>query len=362
MQDYNPKVFVVSWSPNGIRLCESLSQEIIKSHREGISTWFNCSIADFMPYLVEKIQDVNPDILVFGFTQSAKPGDYFFSDLMRNQLPDFFYHEIGKSKFMGFGGYLSGRGIRIAVYAHKNYLPEVFRTSKNKYDITFESYSCATLAGTGGIAAYLQTTAGTLCFICVSLPDETQTLIEARRFDDYSIRQRYVDKISKCLNAIVTKLYVRHKVYPDAVVLFGNFGYKIIFERKVPASRAIQFMASIENPDEWKEIRSGDELYREIMANKVGYFFSEGVDDKGPQFLPNCPMIVGRPNLCQTQEIRNRFAECFEIETTQSVAPSWCERILYSGKFKALEYSRFDVGETMRNSTHAGVYSVLQFS
>ena len=99
-----------------------------------------------------------------------------------------------------------------------------------------------------------------------------------------------------------------------------------------------------------------DEL-KEQMSRKNIYEFKEGIDNKGPEFIPTCKMIKGRgeDKYWKTGKLDQRI-------------PSWCDRILYNnfGKdkelIKCVNYDRFDYGEAMKKSDHAAVISIFEIS
>jgi len=219
------------------------------------------------------------------------------------------------------------------------------------------------LKSKGAVASYLKIpTMEPIVFICAHLPFDADSLKQSYLNKNPKIREKSISYCNLSFNYLLQELVFNvqlgTKVKPmdvSHVFFFGDLNYRVFsmepdFENAFLPSNTEIFSRI------WKE---NDELYQELKKGRILIDFKEGVDNKGPLFLPTCKMKKPRQEIEQATCI----ADIFNIGQGQR-KPSWCDRILFYDlkdgilKTKCLEYDRLDSGETMKKSDHAAIYGL----
>lgn len=389
------RIMVFSWNTESINLCETLDADRMNYNRSGwnlfgmtATKWqYKCEIPDFYPKLAEFIIQNTPDIIVIGFQEDRYPGSYFHSHLLPEEMTKIGYGLVKRTKLMGVGvttykNSLKGdpheRGLRVSVYAKSHLIPLIEKEEKEMRiaigDDGQEEYLCSSslTRGKGATVSYLMLPGfGRLAFICCHLPFNARSLILERQHKNKMLRQNELNESNVCFNNIIESLVLFKTPMPTHVIYFGDFNYRMGDHR--PASKVADlFNDNFENPgfinDLYKEY---DEL-REQMRRKNIYDFLEGVNNQGPTFVPTCKMVKGRiTSTCYDKENNEGIqafegTDCWKTGKQDQRVPSWCDRILYQ-KFGddnhnliCTYYNRFDVGDVMSKSDHAGVLSMFE--
>ena len=100
-----------------------------------------------------------------------------------------------------------------------------------------------------------------------------------------------------------------------------------------------------------------DELRQQMKKNNI-YSFCEGVNNSGPQFLPTCKL----------DKDRGENDIIWKLGKYDQRNPSWCDRILYQTykndtyNITCTKYDRFQSGQVMSDSDHAGVIGIYSLS
>lgn len=314
--------------------------------------------ADFFPALKEEILLNSPDIFVIGFQEDRKPGSYFHSYFLPNKMKEIDYKLLKRTRLMGIGlttmqginqGDFFQRGLRISVYCKKN-LYETLKFEEREMCLAMgnegQSYYYDNLFfSKGAIVSYLVLPKiGRIAFICCHLPFDSSSLIKAKKSENNFLRQNAINISNVCLNKIIEELVLSKDCVPNHVILFGDLNYRV--------SNTIIKNNSIEDLN-LNLMYSFDELKSQMNKENI-FSFSEGIDNKGPSFLPTSKL--------------NRFRQYKWGKFMQRI-PSWCDRILYA-KFKeegnpynlsCKKYERFDRGYSMSLSDHAAVYGIYDF-
>jgi len=368
----NYKITTFCWNTESIRLCETLSKEKKLANRGRYNTenWYDCEIADFTEELNYRIKESSPDVFVVAFQEDAYPGSYYHSHLLLDSekgdgiMPSLGYKLIGRSKMIGAGvttykaakqADVKARGLRMSVYA------------KQDIDVKLSDqreYICDSVLkrGKGATAIYLQFPNYIVAVINAHFPFDAKSLTEYKTSNDPMIRQTAIYPSNICFNNIVRNLVNDHKDYVDIVILMGDLNYRVT--TSLDASLVAQeLLDSYNDPDKniIKKYILFDELRQQIMKNNV-YSFMEGLGDQGPLFLPTCKMIKDRNFTCRFHDeaVPAEGKDCWNVGKHDQRTPSWCDRILYMDRCKnygilCVHYDRFDYGETMLESDHAGV-------
>jgi len=393
------RIMIFSWNTESISLCETLNSDTANYNRTswgglnifGIgATWwqYKCEIPDFYPKLVEFIEQNSPDIIVIGFQEDRYPGSYFHSHLLPEEMPKIGYDLVKRTKLMGVGvttykntikGDPHERGLRVSIYAKSKLVPII---AKEETEMRMaigndgqDEYLCSSFVtrGKGATVSYLMLPGfGRLAFICCHLPFNARSLITERLYNNRMLRQNELNQCNVCFNNIIENLVLFKNPTPTHVIYFGDFNYRLADPR--PASEvANELNDNFQNTALIHDLYLEYDELREQMRRKNIYEFSEGVSNKGPDFVPTCKMVKGRiPNTCYSSEKEDLQAyegtDCWKTGNQDQRVPSWCDRILYQ-KFGddphnliCTYYNRFDVGDTMAKSDHAGVLSIFELA
>jgi hypothetical protein len=399
------KIFTFIWNTESVRLGESLIQAELDEHRKGYTTTyrFACELADFLPPLIDRINQESPDIIAIGFAEDASPASYAHSHLLPNEMPKHGYKLVKRTRMMGVGVTtykalfsfdLKMRGLRTSIYAKTNLANTILAGERDLFTdigVTQKEYICSSmfLRNKGATGSYIRVPdVGTIAFINVHLPFNSSGLMESVMKDDAMIRYNDVLSQNVCFNEIYRNLVLELEIKPDYVIYMGDFNYRlkpIIVGPEHPltnysnGSGNIRHFGAFEmsgvfeergDLDLYHEIyRSCDELYEQMHKQNI-YTFEEGVNNRGPLFLPTCKLVKGRPEgydiPVPLPRSRPRMSsKYFKLGLANQRTPSWCDRILYQRlnnrrlPICCNTYERFDVGKVMKKSDHAGVISIL---
>lgn len=389
------RIMVFSWNTESISLCETMDAKTAEYNRTGwnvfgvkATTWqYKCDIPDFYPRLGEFVTQNSPDIIVIGFQEDRYPGSYFHSHLLPEEMPKIGYELVKRTKLMGVGvttykNTLKGdpheRGLRVSVYA-KSHLVPLIEKEETEMRIAVgndgqDEYLCSSFVtrGKGATVSYLMLPGfGRLAFICCHLPFNARSLITERLYKNRMLRQNELNQSNVCFNNIIENLVLFKKPVPTYVIYFGDFNYRLADPR--PASEvADELNDKSEDTGFIRDLYHEYDELREQMRRKNIYELSEGVSNQGPSFVPTCKMVKGRiTSTCYDKEEGIKAYEgtdCWKTGRQDQRVPSWCDRILYR-KFGddphnliCTYYDRFDVGEVMAKSDHAGVLSMFELT
>lgn len=398
--DTQYKILVFSWNSQSVRLCESLDDQRIEYNRSGFGVqWpYQCEKADFYPKLTEQIVEKDPDIVVVGFQEDAEPGSYFHSHLLPEEMPKIGYNLVKRTKLIGIGKitYDSAwdldfklRGLRLSVYAKPQLTGAMLITEQDMRaqlgnDGQY-SYICTSslTRSKGAVCAYLMIpNRATIAIINSHLPFNSRSLITSRRQNNYMLRQNELNHSNLCFNNIYENLvlYPPMKDKPVHVIYFGDLNYRLSDERD--SDIVCEELLKNSNDKEYLErlYREHDELLQQMQKGNI-YKLKEGIDNKGPNFIPTCKMNKERISTEFRENIDSIIEDlgedsdgagdvCFKLGRYNQRVPSYTDRILYAKvenradkyQLRCEYYDRFDHGECMKKSDHAAVMAVLTLS
>ena len=411
------KLLIFTWNTQSVKLCETDSESVSDQHRSGyqfmgmtLTSWrYTCAMPDFWPFLLEKIQLHNPDVVVIGFQEDRHPGSYFHSHFLPEKMPEYGYTLVKRTKMLGLGKTSYDnlkrmdpmrRGIRCSVYSKELLKFQIERRELSLRTLLppdgQDEFVCSSgsssslIRGKGGTISYLSLPEiGTIAFVCVHLPFNSRTLIEQKVTQDKMIRQTELNSCNAHFNQIVSA--VLHNLDGvNHVFFFGDLNYRLSSELSaaglqkmlkerllteapvkildtVPSSssgKVVEAIKEEDNSDEETEkiydhilpnlytelYTKYDELYEQMNRGNI-YHFQEGVNNAGPQFDPTYKLDHNRR---------------WKLGRWDQRVPSWCDRILYRDNFesshrvKCLAYERFDCGKTMAQSDHAAVLGIYE--
>jgi hypothetical protein len=385
------RIFAFIWNTQSVRLCETMDPAESTSHRTGVLSpyRFAAEIPDFFLPLMEQIRKHDADLIVIGFQEDASPGSYFHSHFLISEMPKHGYHLVKRTKLMGVGDttYQSLfemdfklRGLRASIYAKTILAQQILEeedTLTKDIGTTQKEYVCSYMfRNKGATCSYIRVPrVGTIAFINAHLPFSSKSLLQSALQRDPMVRTNHVLSQNIAFNEIYRRLILDLKVPPDYVIYMGDFNYRVNSEHgATQISNALQERGCQEL---YRQIYLHyDELHQEMSKYNI-YVLEEGVNNEGPLFLPTAKMskqrtmdydkgLDGHGDLSQPYQITNALAgTCFKTGVADQRIPSWCDRVLYKtitehgSKMQCLCYQRFDVGQTMKKSDHAGVISVF---
>lgn len=413
MDDTRLKILVFSWNTASVGLCETLDSNVKNKNRSGFTTWrWDSDLADFWVPLKKRIKDESPDVVAIGFQEDRRPGSYFHSHLLPEEMEAMGYYLLRRMTQMGVGvttyknlvnnGDPMVRGLRTSIYIKNKHKHELAITEQywSENGGKFEyNHSSPLTRSKGASAIYMSfPSIGNLVFINCHLPINASSLIEANRKKNPMIRQNHLNETNTAFNHIFDQAVLYQKMLRNVdndnnthILYFGDFNYRLVESRNaVEVGCEIMKAYYDDNPEILTKLYSeSDELLHQMRKENI-YTLSEGVEGEGPRFLPTCKMVKGRRPLSKTPfddtvddygflkiESSIKPSIPFERETRSRYNlgkfnqrnPSWCDRILYTDQIKnssssdrklvCTAYESFDEGSTMSKSDHAGVLGLF---
>jgi hypothetical protein len=243
------------------------------------------------------------------------------------------------------------RGLRLAVFKNKISKIDIYSVEKS-------SFICPGIRnmltyGKGGVVINLRTSAGSCSFLNIHLPFDSFSLVKPKELRTEAVRWQ-----ANCFNHLyknTTDIY-----NPDYIIVMGDLNFRVKIDNNSNSLQIAQKIFSEKDEMDYnlKLISENDELTL-LKADGVLPNLIEGVDNKGPQFLPTCKMLQGRSDT-------NYGIDSYLLGSIYQRAPSWCDRILYKSfdpnyTIKCIEYDRWECGD-MVLSDHTSVYSIIELS
>ena len=390
-EDKSVKIFCFTWNSESIRIAEAVRH----SGEEPLSIlseyWYKCEQPDFLPELLQKVfckgeeaenneeKQCKYDLLVFSLQESAKPGDYLLNAIA-NELGNR-YTLLRRQRMLGVGKtswtslardwQIKLRGVRIAVFARKEFeerialLGDAFVPCPGRERLTH---------GKGAVAVVLRVVdIGIIAFINVHLPFDSKTL-------DGSNQARIQSGVAfqnKALNSVIE--YVRDQYRGiHYVFLMGDLNYRVLHRENQVDARAMYHLLN-QGPEQRRIIyETRDELKQSINYGALPPFL-EGIENKGPDFMPSAKMTRDR------SPSGNTSIEAYKLGTNFQRNPSWTDRIIYAshreleqterpqrlraeygriiegdGDILCTLYDRFEQGKTMTKSDHSSVIGAFE--
>lgn len=380
------RIFTFIWNTQSIRLGESLCEEELKTHRDQKLTGYRypCQRPDFFEPLMNKIMEFNADIVIIGFQEDAYPGSYFHSHVLSDEMPKYGYKVIQRTKLMGVGvttykaifNYdLKMRGLRTSIYAKKELAESILREDNVVHrDLghnTMEYVCNACTRNKGGVASYIRIPSiGMFSIINCHLPFDSKTILDSTLKQDPIIRQDAISYQNIAFNEIYRTLVMDLQHQPDYVIYMGDFNYRL--STVGDGLNTFDIVNAIENrkdPDIYNLCyKKFDELLEQKNKGSI-YPLDEGVDNTGPTFMPTGKLSKYRPENYDKNTGGDHTpmgSKIFKLGTSHHRCPSFCDRILYNNvnsklpQMRCIYYDRFDHGNVMKMSDHAGVIAVFE--
>ena len=386
-------ILALTWNTESVLIAETLQrngQEPVSFYSE---SWLGCKQPDFLPELFKKhiFEDEGSEhaqgkhhLIVVALQESAKPGDYLLSHAFGGQLGER-YVLVKRGRMMGVGrttlnafrreGAVRTRGLRMAIYARKDFISFVHFQAEKAVLCTMQDYLTR---GKGGYGIVLRVDGfGLMAFLNVHLPFVASTLRKGNHARQATGVRQQDDAFNNILKQFLHRQALHH------LFVLGDLNYRV--QNPANVVNAADLCAAMGQKEEFRKkiYLECDELRKSITSKNLPLAFEEGVDNNGPSFMPTAKMHHQRDS-------GSTVPGSYKFGTNNHRNPSWCDRILYlPGSLQktptisqllaeALErnkdqdvtdddlissnssavctyYDRFESGETMTNSDHSAV-------
>jgi len=415
------KIMAFTWNTDGLSICKSNVTKKVgaKTQKVGnIINTKNCVVPDFMEELRDKIKQENtrPHILIFS-TQGEPNKNTYFKDFLNDTLSTIGYYRISYQKFENISEVQSGNkvrtefkdgAIRQSIFIENSFKDNIVKIKSTSLGYLFntaltpvQTTNCQDgERNSGAIATYIQLLGyGTIALITVHLPAGVRALgVNSGKSEDYAYYRENIRAANRlCMLHIIEKFIV--KVKDDFnlhyAILMGDLNYTIegaiqsgsksyknsleFIEKAIPdktrdfSSYARNLYRGTDRPDV-NNIKYADELRQEIETSKTRLsIFQEGVNNKGPEFLPNWNMLSIDASKKGEAKREKRMKNCLKKTESASLCydnsefhPCWRDRILYANagkttddqKIKCVEYYSYDSGN-INYSDHAAIVGIF---
>ena len=376
------KILCMTWNTESINICAYGTDN--KWYGKTYPPLFRPDKCYKAIQLINRIKDMvllnSVDILVFGFQESAKPGDYFMSFSLPQFLKDIGYVLIKRERAIGAGlttlTKRKLRGLRMSVFAKRSIYENIdIKVASSSFrpcgSNVFEKMTQEIVRGKGGLQFTIDIDGfRRYMFVNYHLPFKASRLNPTNPDKDLLLSLQ-----TECFKGTYKKFIEENK--PDYSFVFGDLNYRVKgmnenqmfnqdntikknynhwYENYDELNRLIKEISETDKALEgWEDIEIGKVILSEHYKG-----FREGPNDDGPGFAPTCKMMKGRGLDCT-----DRF--CYQVTHKDGNLrlPSWCDRILYSHRnankphIEAIIYDRIDSDVAMTCSDHAGVYGIF---
>jgi hypothetical protein len=322
-------IFAFTWNTESVLIAETLQrngQEPVSFYSE---KWLGCRQADFLPDLVHTHIFGEDDgagkhhLIIMALQESAKPGDYLLSHTFGNQLGER-YVLVKRGRMMGIGrttlnalrkeGAVRARGLRLAVYARKDFAPFVHFQAEKSVPSTMQDHLTR---GKGGYGIVLRVDGfGLMAFLNIHLPFTASTLAHGNHSRLATGVRQQDEAFCNILEQFLSRRALHH------LFVLGDLNYRVLNPGNIVDSAGL--CAAMATQPEFRQriYDECDELRQSLNSCHLPLPFQEGIDNQGPQFMPTAKMQHSR-------EPGSTTAGAYKYGRQNFRNASWCDRILY---------------------------------
>lgn len=382
-------IMCFSWNADGLRLCETMSQNKGDAERKGFKAFISrkkpCLASDFFEEIRININDRHPSLVVMTTQDEDTKDTYFHSDLLPVSMSEIGYSLLKRDKLDKIGemasgivprrvitGTPSGSALRMSIYADYNIIQGLKSEEKILDNFFGNNGQAETTCDqgdriSGAIVSYVwHENYGKFAFIAAHLPSGITSLKIGNNLSYESYRSASKSSNILCLlkiyNQFISSLPMESR--PDHIFLLGDLNYEIVIPNKTHLEIISELSANI-SAAKLKELQKYDEL-KKAMEEVPLLGFKEGVSSEGPLFVPTWKLARGRPDTCSPGNGATKIdTTCFAGSSETIRGIGWHDRILYKEMMTSnyiahcTGYNRIDV-KNMHQSTHAGVTSFFE--
>ena len=372
-------VFCMTWNTESVNICayrdgKWYGRKSPPVYLKADKCYKSLELIERIKMIIKRNEEI--DLMVFGFQESAKPGDYFFSWSLPEFLKKEGYVMLKRERAIGIGlttfTKQKLRGLRLSLFIKRSiYENLAIRIVSTSFNPCGGEYTKELVRGKGGLQMTLDIEGfGKYMFINYHLPFSPHRLNP-----DNPKKGELLLFQTDCFTDTYKKFIKQNN--PDYVFVMGDLNYRIQglredqmfdkndkirkdqfgkwYEDYDELHKLVDRMSQTDEPfEDWELLGTGERISEE------GKDLREGIDNKGPEFSPTCKMMKGREPDCTDRM-------CYQVTHKDGNfrLPSWCDRILYSHRnlskphIVPVVYSRIDEGSMMTCSDHAGVYGIF---
>lgn len=359
------KIVAITLDVDGIRFCETQSSTAAAEKR---GKWYNrlvgrnknCITPDLFINIFNYITKEKIDLFIITTQDEDERNTYLHSDYLPTQLREYSYSlyqrhvvkNVGQIKYTDLpkDSKNSGSALRLSVYVSDRTKAMWFE-HKSDIDADFPMYKLILKKGQyhgGAISCHLlHRNFGHILIVAANLPNSS--LINNIKEDEHDYYREYSNNVvQQGLLEIASAFWLNPEVPIDHMFLLGDF----FSDLNLPDNTTIDAKSLLKY--DFLSTLKNDAL---VLSN-----FKEGIDNKGPTFLPTFHMHRGR----NCEESNTYDAKCFEQSYTVQRF-GYPDRIMYAdsdqGETVCKNYNRLE-GGFMQQTDHAGVlgYFVIKFT
>ena len=380
------KILCFTWNAAGLKICETMSQEAANKGRGGflgmIGISKSCISPNFFEHIRDKIKEEAPKLIVITTQGEDESKTYFHSDFLPKTMQELHYSLLKRDKISNVGepsshikytdvetGNPSNTALRVSIYANSGSISELeleektfsdFFRNKSQSEGIFKQGDRAI----GAIASYVKHKDKKMMFLSIHIPSGVKVL----KVNNPTTYKTYRDIIKSgnklVLHEIFDKLItpIPTNAQPNHIFILGDLNYDISNIQPVELLQQL-----ITSKDYTKYYNDNDELKKEITSDGSSIFgFKEGINNKGPMFLPTWNLKRDRKELCS--DITKINLNCYNT-TNPYLSIGWHDRILYMDMedkttletTKCTLYDRLDI-MNINKSTHAGIIGIYNIN
>ena len=295
------RMLVWSWNTESVRFGESVHATRTETTLDWESGFpvplLSCEAPRFCESIAARVAAEQPDLVVVGVQEDAKPGSYWLGSALPPLLRG--YRLLEKTRLIGLGlttlTKATARGLRLAVFVRRAY------AHADAIHCTTQELLCSGLAawtrGKGGAAIVLDVPRiGRLAIVNCHLPFDSGSLGSWRaRRDALQVQADHLEQLHAGL------VLGTGQPLPDHVVLLGDLNFRIdAFQSNEPSSIGPQglvdrILAELAERGPAAVYAERDELLQVLRASHWLKGYREGERDGGPHFAPTCKLRKERP-------------------------------------------------------------------
>lgn len=350
------KIVAITLDVDGIRFCETQSTAAAAEKR---GKWYNrligrnknCVTPDLFINIFNYLTTEKVDLFIVTTQDEDERNTYLHSDYLPAQLREYSFSlyqrhvvkNVGQMKYTDLpkGSENSGSALRLSVYVSDRTKTMWFE-HKSEIDDDFPIYKLVLKRGEyhgGALSCHLlHKNFGHILIVAANLPNSS--LINNIKEDEHQYYREYSNNVvQQGLLEIASKFWLNSPVPIDHMFLLGDFFSDLdLPENSIIDAKTLlkyDYLSTLKSPG--------------LVLNNM----KEGLDNKGPTFLPTFHMHRGRT--CTKSDVYD--ANCFEQSYTVQRF-GYPDRIMYAdwndGQTICKNYNRIE-GGFMQQTDHAGV-------
>ena len=331
--DFNIMCF--AWNADGLRICNTTSADLADRRKK----WYkkDCEPADFMLQIIDLLKKHDISLATFSTEHGATSQTYFHAEVLINLMVENGYTPVYKEK---------EDQLRVSIFVRKDQYNQTTAIDERiVFNAKYKNEGSADFI----VSQVYHKTFGRFMFIAVDMDDGKESKV--RNVNTLLFKTFMADLLSTVYYNIDLSLR------PNYLFLLGDFDTIIESDRP---TNVIHDSAD----NKIAALASNDELKKMLSSEKVFEGIKEGVNGKGPEFLPNARLAKGRSEDCRHKTMKT---QCFQPFESDKNRVGWHDRVLYldngTGNYtlSCFAYDKMD-SETISKSSHAGVYGLYSLT